>query len=55
MTKAVIFDLDGTLADATRCLHHIKAKPPNWDAFLAECVNPPLIAHIHELAQLVAA
>src|SRR3954463_8864598 len=53
--KAVIFDIDGTLADTTHRLHHVKAKPPNWDAFFAECVNDPLIEPTHELAQVVAA
>jgi hypothetical protein len=36
--KAVIIDIDGTLADTTHRLHHIKSKPPNWDAFFAECM-----------------
>jgi predicted kinase len=55
MTKTVIFDIDGTLADATHRLHHIKAKPPNWDAFFAECVNDPVIEPIHELTRIIAA
>jgi predicted kinase len=55
MTKTVLFDIDGTLADATHRLHHIKSKPPNWDAFFAECVNDPVIEPIRDLAQTVAA
>lgn len=50
MTKAVIFDLDGTLADATHRLHHIQNGSRNWDAFFAECVNDPIIEPIRELA-----
>jgi hypothetical protein len=55
MAKAVIFDIDGTLADTSHRLHHIKANPPNWDAFFAECVHDPLYEPIRELAQVVAA
>jgi phosphoglycolate phosphatase-like HAD superfamily hydrolase len=55
MTKAVIFDIDGTLADTTHRLHHIKAKPPNWDAFFADDSKGPLIEPIRDLARLVAA
>jgi predicted kinase len=55
MTKAVIFDIDGTLADTAHRLHHIKAKPPNWDAFFEECASDPLIEPIRELARVVAA
>lgn len=55
MNKVVIFDIDGTLADATHRLHHIKAKSPNWDTFFAECVTDPVIEPIRELAQIVNA
>ncbi len=55
MTKTVLFDIDGTLADLTHRLHHITAKPPNWDAFFAECGNDQVIEPIRELAQMVAA
>jgi predicted kinase len=53
--KAVIFDIDGTLADATHRLHHVKAKPPNWDAFFAECVRDPVFEPIRDLAQTISA
>ena len=32
----VIFDIDGTLADCTHRLHHVKYGERNWDAFFAE-------------------
>jgi len=35
----IICDLDGTLADLTHRLHHIKGDKKDWDAFHAECVN----------------
>jgi len=35
----IICDLDGTLADLTHRLHHIKGGKKDWDAFHAQCVN----------------
>ena len=37
--RNIICDLDGTLADLTHRLHHVKGEKKNWDAFHAECVN----------------
>lgn len=54
MTKTVIFDLDGTLADAAHRLHHIQNGSRNWDAFFAGCVDDPVIEPIRDLANLVA-
>jgi phosphoglycolate phosphatase-like HAD superfamily hydrolase len=31
--EIVIFDIDGTLADVSERLHHVKKKPKNWNAF----------------------
>jgi len=31
--ELVIFDIDGTLADTSERIHHIKEKPKNWIAF----------------------
>lgn len=31
--ELVIFDIDGTLADVSERIHHLKKKPKNWDAF----------------------
>jgi len=31
--ELVIFDIDGTLADVSERVHHIKKKPKNWTAF----------------------
>ena len=31
--ELVIFDIDGTLADISERIHHIKKKPKNWNAF----------------------
>ncbi|HEX6270139.1 MAG TPA: HAD family acid phosphatase [Anaerolineales bacterium] len=29
----VIFDIDGTLADVSERIHHVRQKPKNWNAF----------------------
>ncbi|MCE9564634.1 MAG: AAA family ATPase [Planctomycetes bacterium] len=52
MAKAVIFDIDGTLADATHRLHHIQNGSRNWDAFFAEAANDPVIEPVRDLVQL---
>ena len=31
--EIVIFDIDGTLADISGRIHHIRKKPKNWNAF----------------------
>jgi len=33
MNKAIIVDIDGTLADCSHRLHHIKKTPKDWKAF----------------------
>jgi phosphoglycolate phosphatase-like HAD superfamily hydrolase len=38
-----VFDLDGTLSDARHRLHHVSARPRDWDAFFrAAAADPPL-------------
>lgn len=54
MTQAVIFDIDGTLADLSHRLHHIQNGSRNWDAFFAECGNDAVIEPIRSLAVLLA-
>lgn len=61
----VIFDVDGTLADASHRLHFIRQKdgPPDWDAFLSdeqvagdkpiEPVWRALLAHIQAGQQII--
>ena len=39
MSKIIVFDIDGTIADCTHRLHHVKKDNPDWKAFFAECVN----------------
>ena len=33
--RIVIFDIDGTIADISDRIHHVKKKPKNWKAFFA--------------------
>ena len=35
----VVFDLDGTLADISHRVHHVRGGNRNYDAFFAECIN----------------
>ncbi len=37
--ECYIFDIDGTIANASDRLHFIKKVNPDWDAFYAACVN----------------
>lgn len=53
MPKAVIFDIDGTLADTQHRLHHVLQHPKNWDAFFTEAEHDPVIEPIRELVKLV--
>lgn len=55
VAKAVIFDIDGTLADLSHRLHHIKRQPISWDAFFAECGQDTLIEPIRDLAHIFKA
>lgn len=45
----VIFDIDGTLADISERLHHIRKRPKNWDKFFAEV---PQDKAIHAMVRL---
>lgn len=43
----VVFDLDGTLADISHRVHHVRGAKSDWESFFAECVhdvpNTPVI------------
>jgi phosphoglycolate phosphatase-like HAD superfamily hydrolase len=41
--SAAVFDIDGVLADVRHRLHHVAARPKDWDAFFgAAPLDPPL-------------
>ena len=44
--RCYIFDIDGTVADASHRLHHIQKQPKDWDAFFAACIDDLPIEHI---------
>jgi phosphoglycolate phosphatase-like HAD superfamily hydrolase len=48
--RCYIFDIDGTLADASHRMHFIQGPEKNWDAFFAACVDDKPHEHICELA-----
>lgn len=54
MKKAIIFDIDGTLADLTHRLHLIKQDTPDWDAFHLSCAADEVIqptATVYQILQ----
>lgn len=45
----IIVDIDGTVADITHRLHHVKVAEglaPNWDAFFDDCHNDTPITNV---------
>jgi phosphoglycolate phosphatase-like HAD superfamily hydrolase len=48
-----VFDIDGTIADCTHRLHHIKTKPKNWKEFFATMSEDlPIIPMIDMMERL---
>jgi hypothetical protein len=39
-----VIDLDGVVADVRHRLHHLEARPRDWDAFFADIPHDPLLA-----------
>jgi hypothetical protein len=50
---AVIFDIDGVLADASGRQHHLAGLRRDWDAFFAECGEDPIIPEVARLLELL--
>lgn len=48
-TRAIIFDIDGTLADNEHRVHHVRAPAKNWDAYEAEMPKDTIVGPIREL------
>lgn len=55
MQTAVIFDVDGTLADVTSIRHHVLQRRKDFDAFHSLSVNVPPHADVVSLAHDVQA
>ena len=51
--EIVIFDIDGTLADVSERLHHIKKKPKDWDAFFKEIPQDKAIRSMVRLCNIL--
>lgn len=47
----IIFDLDGTLADCSHRIHHIRENPKNWADFNAAAHKDSLIEEIAEVVK----
>jgi phosphoglycolate phosphatase-like HAD superfamily hydrolase len=50
-----IVDLDGVLADVRHRLHHVAARPKNWDAFFAGIGDDPVLAEGRAVVERLAA
>ena len=51
MLRMLVFDIDGTLANISHRIHHIKNKPKNWKLFNELSVNDKPINHTIDLYQ----
>jgi len=49
MKSAVIFDIDGTIADNSHRLHFIKTKPKNWKAYSQGILNDVPISGVVDI------
>ena len=47
MHKAVIFDIDGTLADSKYRLKYIEQQPKQWDRFFSEAIKDKYIPIVY--------
>lgn len=55
MTRCVLVDVDGTLADNTHRQHFVRSKPRNWPAFNARIhLDAPIEPVIHTVKALKA-
>jgi phosphoglycolate phosphatase-like HAD superfamily hydrolase len=49
--SVAVFDIDGVLADVRHRLHHVAARPKDWDAFFgAAPLDPPLAEGVGAVA-----
>ena len=53
--RAVIFDIDGTLANVEHRLHHLEGEQKDWDGFFADMHADPVIEPVARLARILAA
>lgn len=53
--EIVIFDIDGTLADVSERIHHVKNKPKNWNAFFQGMAQDKAIHSMVRLCNILFA
>ena len=53
--EIVIFDIDGTLADVSERIHHVRKKPKNWNAFFQGMAQDKAIHSMVRLCNLLYA
>ncbi len=53
--ELVIFDIDGTLADISERVHHVRKKPKNWNAFTAGIAQDKAIHSMIRLCNILYA
>ncbi|RPJ20458.1 MAG: polynucleotide kinase [Chloroflexi bacterium] len=53
--EIVIFDIDGTLADASKRIQHVKKKPKNWEAFFQGMAQDKAIHSMIRLCNILYA
>ena len=53
--ELVIFDIDGTLADISERVHHVRKKPKNWNAFNAGMAQDKAIHSMVRLCNILHA
>ena len=53
--RVAVLDIDGVIADVRHRIHHIQARPRDWDAFFAEVSADPVLADGRAEALAVAA
>ena len=51
MRPCYIVDIDGTVADASHRVHHIKTSPKDWDAFFGAAMHDKPIKALQTLLQ----
>jgi hypothetical protein len=53
--ELVIFDIDGTLADISQRIHHVRSKPKNWNAFNAGMAKDKAVHSMVRLCNILYA
>ncbi|HJS19483.1 MAG TPA: HAD family acid phosphatase [Anaerolineales bacterium] len=53
--ELVIFDIDGTLADISERVHHVRKKPKNWKAFNAGMAQDKAVHSMVRLCNILYA